>query len=408
VVQGSDFPRRTGMDNERRFKAWNIADPALNREANGHHYWEAKSLVDELRSRGETVRLFSHRDAPAAEQFPGVEIIPTFSLHPLSNVSNDPVWSLFENFIIHARALHGDLVARDRSLFHNSVTLFPTLRGTQLLGIFRWLTDVPQEMRPKTAVCLRPPPDWSDRYARLHKIVWNNCPPALREEIALFCRTPQVAAQFKKHTGIHTRVLPVPLPADALEWRPSSAQPLNAPMVVSFVGGARPERGRELVADVVEQCSASGVRFFIQAKYESIAGTEADALSSLAGRPHVRVQEGALERDDYYRAIADSVVLLAYDPVAYRWRDSGVYREALMLGAPVLVSAGTSIAEEVKRYGNGLIIEDFTAPAIVDCIERAQRELPALRAAAARVAEEFRRTQGVARYISTILEAFRH
>ena len=77
------------MDNERRFKAWNIADPALNREANGHHYWEAKSLVDELRSRGETVRLFSHRDAPAAEQFPGVEIIPTFSLHPLSNVTRD-------------------------------------------------------------------------------------------------------------------------------------------------------------------------------------------------------------------------------------------------------------------------------------------------------------------------------
>ena len=115
-----------------------------------------------------------------------------------------------------------------------------------------------------------------------------------------------------------------------------------------------------------------------------------------------------LERDEYYRAIADGVALLAYDPVAYRWRDLGVYREASMLGAPMLVSAGTWMAQEVKQHGNGLIIEDFTAAAIVDCIGRAQRELPALRAAAARVAQEFRRTQGVARYISTVLDAFRH
>ncbi len=148
------------------------------------------------------------------------------------------------------------------------------------------------------------------------------------------------------------------------------------------------------------------MRFFIQAKHESVAGTEADALAGLARWPHVQVQEGVLERDDYYRAIADSVVLLAYDPNAYRWRDSSVYHEALMLGAPVLVTAGTWMAEEVKQCGNGLIIEDFSAAAIVDCIGRAQRELPALRAAAARVGQEFRRTQGVARYISTVLGAF--
>ena len=128
--------------------------------------------------------------------------------------------------------------------------------------------------------------------------------------------------------------------------------------------------------------------------------------SSRAGR--TRVHLGVLERDEYYRAIANGVALLAYDPVAYRWRDSGVYREALMLDAPVLVSAGTWMAQEVKRCGNGLIIEDFSAAAIVDCIGRAQRELPALRAAATRIGEEFRRTQGVARYISTVLDAFRH
>jgi hypothetical protein len=178
-------------------------------------------------------------------------------------------------------------------------------------------------------------------------------------------------------------------------------------MVVSFVGGARQERGGALIADVVERCSASGVRFFIQVKHESMAAIGTDVLAGLARWPHVRVQEGVLERDDYYRAIADSVVLLAYRPDAYQWRDSGVYREALMLGAPVLVTAGTWMAQEIKQRGNGLVIEEFSAAAIADCIRRAQRELPHLRAAAARVAEDAGRTQGAANYVSAVLGAFR-
>ena len=70
------------------------------------------------------------------------------------------------------------------------------------------------------------------------------------------------------------------------------------------------------------------------------------------------------------------------------------------------VSAATWMADEVKSLGNGLIIEEHSAASVVDCIERAKRELPALRAAAARVAQDVRRTQGVGRYVSTVLGAF--
>jgi hypothetical protein len=406
VIQGSDFREETPMADKRRFKAWNIVDPGLNQGSNGHHYWEAKALVDELRSRGETIRLFSHRDAPRADRFPGVEIIPTFSLNPWDDVSNDPVWSNFENFIVHARSIHSDLSAKDPSLFRHALALFPSLKGTQLLGLFRWLNDLIEKDRPKTAVCLFAPLVWSERHAQLQKTLWDACPPPLKKELALFCRTPQVAEGFKTHTDIALGVLPSPLPADAIARGRSFAKPAEAPMVVSFVGGARRERGGTLIADVVERCSASGVRFFIQAKHESRAGTGSDVLAGLARWPHVQVQEGVLEQDDYYRAIADSVLLLAYHPYAYRWRDSGVYREAVLLGAPVLVTAGTWMAQEVEQRGNGLVIKDFSVGAIVDCIGRAQRELPALRAAAARVAEHVSRTQGVASYISTVLGAF--
>lgn len=389
------------------FKAWNILDGGLNRQANGHHYWDAKALVGELGRRGETVRLFSHKDAPAAEHFSPAEIMPTFSLNVWTNPSSDPRLRI-QNFVVHNRTFRRELSSHDPSLFRQSLALFPGLTENQFLGLLLWLNSVPQDVRPKAAVCLFPPRTWSatDHSARLYKNLWNRCPPALRKDIAIFTRTRQSAEMFRKHMGMPASVLPFVVPEDALVPQRDSPGRPNDQMLVSFVGGARRDRGGALVPDVVKQCAGSGVRFFIQAKHGSIAGSEAAKLAGLSSWSHVQVQEGVLGRDDYYRAIADSVVLLAYQPVNYRWRASGVYQEALMLGAPVLVTAGTWMAAEVKHWGNGLVIEDFSAAAIVDCIARAQRQLPALRAAAARVGEEFRRTQGVGRYIEALAGAF--
>jgi len=120
----------------------------------------------------------------------------------------------------------------------------------------------------------------------------------------------------------------------------------------------------------------------------------------------VRIEHGALKRDDFYRAIGESVVLLPYRPNDYRWRDSGIYHEAKLLDAPILVTAGTWMADEVRSLGNGLEIENFSADAVVACIARAQRELPALKAAAMRVGKDARQKDGVARCIDTVARAF--
>jgi hypothetical protein len=394
------------MLSSRRFKTWNIFDGALINNANGHHYWETRGLVDELIRRGETVRLFSHLQAPAAEEFPGAAIVPAFSLFLYQNVSNDPTWGRLENFIVRNRAFSHDLSKLDRSLFHESLVLFPTVQENHLLGIFRWLSTFPQENRPKAAICLIPPLEWprTNHSAGLYQTVWRDCPPELRESIALFGRTPQIAEMFAGYPGMPLQTFPHPVPEDLLA---APRSPAGAePMVVSFVGGARRERGGELVPDVVKHCSSLGVRFFIQAGHSEHADFDEHVLTALSGLPHVRLHEGALERSAYYGAIADSVVLLAYDPSRYRLRDSGVYHEAKLLDAPVLVSAGTWMAEEVTALGNGLVIEDHSAAAIVDCIARAQRVLPALKAAAARVGRDAREQHGVGRCIDAIAGAF--
>jgi hypothetical protein len=204
------------------------------------------------------------------------------------------------------------------------------------------------------------------------------------------------------HVGVKASVFPFLLPDDILSRRPRAATAGTSPMVVSFVGGARRERGSALLPEIVKRCASPAVQFFIQVRAEADPTFDPNILRALSGRPHVRIHNGAMPRQEYYDIIANSVALIAYEPESYRWRDSGVYHEAKLLDAPALVSAGTWMEDDVKALGNGLVIDAFTADGVVDCIMRAQRKLPEITAAAVRAGKDAREKNGVAR----CLEAF--
>ena len=219
------------MSSRRQFKTWNIFDSALIKNANGHHYWETKGLVDELMRRGETVRLFSHRIAPTADEFPGVAISPAFSLYLYRSISNDPAWSTLENFVVHNRAFSHELSSLDPVLFREFLVLFPTVGASQLLGIFRWLGGFAPENRPKAAICLIPPGTGSrtDHPEEIYKKVWNSCPPALKEGITLFGRTPQIAKMCATQAGMPLHVYPYPVPDELIAARRSPSPAPGGP-----------------------------------------------------------------------------------------------------------------------------------------------------------------------------------
>lgn len=189
--------------------------------------------------------------------------------------------------------------------------LSPTIGPEQILGIFRWLKTFVPETGPRAAICLMTPlePSATNPSMRLYKTVWNDCPPELRKRIALFCRTPQISEMFAKYAGMPTQVFPLVIPQDLAVPSPSPTGAPGDPMMVSFVGGPRRERSIELVPDVVKRHSETGVQFFIQARRGEDTTFDIGRLTALSGLPHVQVHEGALERKDYYRVIANSVSL---------------------------------------------------------------------------------------------------
>jgi hypothetical protein len=392
------------------FKAWNIINNLVGGNAFGHFLWEPKLLVEELRHRGAEARVLGHSSINA-DEFPGARVIPSFPLHHQEFISADPDWGYLENFVVHNMAFEKALGKVDQSLFSDAVTMFLDVGERQMLGAVRWLARFDDSSRPPAALILKGQADWSaanpalDMFAR----IWAGRSNAFKQRVKLCVRSDMSAAKYEPIFRARPYVLPSILGSTEREIR--AAKERNgahaSPLIVSFLAGARAERGAGLIPDVVKQCAPLGIRFLVQLTdpYGADSGL-VDSVRALRDRPEVQFHDGRLPRDQYNDWIAQSVVLLPYDAALYQSRSSGVYNEAKSLGAPVIVPAGTWMAEEVSRIGNGLVFEHYTAASIAVCIGRAKDDLGALRARAAAYAADYSRQNGADRCVDAVEALF--
>jgi hypothetical protein len=391
------------------FTAWNIADCLLTDATDGHQFWEPKLLSEELRRRGKGIRLLGHKSIEA-RNFPAAESVPVFPLFFTEPPCPDPTWGYIENFVIQNRSVAEALVGLRPPPGRDVLVLFPNASERQMLGIFRWLDHTAPRRRPGVAIILSAIRDWSASNPAIgvYRKLWADCPPPIRDALRLCARTEMTAQKFHEVLGTMPHVLPSVLAPTAEEIaaaRGRTGDPA-APMTVSFVGGARHERGATLLPDVVRQSFPLGVRFLIQITDAFDISFEVSSLKALKGLPGVDVHEGMLARETYNEWIARSVILLPYAREPYRWRSSGVYFEAKCFGSPVIVPGGTWMAEDVKRCGNGLVFEDHSAASIARCIAAAQANLANLRAAALACAPAFRAQHGVDRFVDKVESLF--
>jgi hypothetical protein len=391
------------------FRTWNIIDDLLSHDIVGHYLWEPKLLVEELLDRGTAVRIAGHRSIKA-DQFPGALTIPAFALHHEASVSRDEKWEHLENFVVHNLDYQKGLTGLDPGIFADALTLMLDVSNQQLLGTIRWFSGFEASRPPNVAIILKGQFDWTagNRGLQLLGEVWRDCPPFFKERVRICSRSEMSADRYAEILGARPHVLPSALGPTQKEIRRSRERvgPPAGSMVVSFLAGARPERGAAFIPEVVKRSAALGVRFLIQAADSVRRKAGIETLGALRDHPSVRFHEGLLARDEYNDWIALSVVLLPYSPDRYQSRQSGVYLEAKSFGAPVIVPAGTWMADEVTRLGNGLVFEEYSVESIVRCIARAQTELPVLRERAMACAAEHQREHGADRCVDAIEALF--
>jgi len=394
----------------RSFKAWNIINNLIGGHTFGHVLWEPKLLAEELGHRGTETRILGHSTIDAND-FPGVRVLPAFQLHHREPVSTDPEWGYLENFVVHNMAFEKSLARLDSGLFDNALMMFLDMSERQMLGTVRWLRRFDDTTRPHVAMLLQGQRDWSSRNTALEMYgkIWAGCSNTFKSRVKLCVRSDMLAANYEPIFRMRPHVLPSILGPTEREVRATQERngAQTGPLLVSFLGGARSERGVGLMPEVVRHCAPLGIRFLIQLTDPHGADSGLlDAVKALRDRPDVRFHDGKLSRDQYNDWIAQSVVLLPYDAALYKTRSSGVYDEAKSLGAPVIVPADTWMAEEVSRIGNGLVFENHTPASIAACIARAKDDLEGLRIRAAAYAASYSREHGADRCVDAVEALF--
>jgi glycosyltransferase involved in cell wall biosynthesis len=146
--------------------------------------------------------------------------------------------------------------------------------------------------------------------------------------------------------------------------------------VFGFFGGLRREKGAQLLAPAIASFAGRypDARFIVHAP----PGSDRDAVRALELVPRVElIRKSFARKSDYFSCIGRARwILLPYDPEPYAERTSGIFIEALGLGVPVVITAGTWMATELRvRGGRGLVMPEYGAAALADCLSEARRAM---------------------------------
>lgn len=192
----------------------------------------------------------------------------------------------------------------------------------------------------------------------------------------LYTDTEELTQRYERLGAGNFQTLPIPIDERLGQKRPHRG---NGPLVVSYVGDMREEKGIDLLPGIIDSIRRAGydkakVLFRIQGNLPVVGVTRKalqvkEALMN-ARSNGVELVEGPLDSDAYMELMLHSdVVLIPYSPIDYAARSSGVFVEAVAAGIPTVhprkswmgrnamgkLGAGYSKPSEITRCLESLI-----------------------------------------------------
>ena len=119
----------------------------------------------------------------------------------------------------------------------------------------------------------------------------------------------------------------------------------------------------------------------------------------------VKILRGFLSTKAYCQAIHNAnLVVFTYGLTGYKDQPSGIMRDALFFGKPVVVQSGTEIAKQMRRYGNaGVEFTEHTPQSISNSIEQAVMNIATLSNRANVAALKCRKDYGRKNFVDSLL-----
>jgi len=185
-------------------------------------------------------------------------------------------------------------------------------------------------------------------------------------ELELFGTSEEIVQRLRAAGFAHVqRVLPVLAGAFGQEPQATFRHLLSP-------GAARADKGFSKIVDLVElmASSRSSLPIVVQISGDHYGRYDERTLADLARLRKAKYAQltmvsDTLDAADYSRLFPGAVCLQPYDPGEYADKMSAVTFDALRAGAPIVTTAGTTMARIVEQSAAGIVIVDATALALL-------------------------------------------
>ena len=345
------------------------------------------------------------------------EVIAALPFRPYDLIDTPPNIQKLTSFLelsdMMRVALHQHLPA-DTSPRDLLLVAFTT--PTEMLGVAKWLSFLPQDKRPRVAFMFHQieliwdidPIKLTVNGDFLH---WEYAARAITQQVpkthAAFFAAGNALVQVLSHI-IKLPVRPMPLVA--------TPHPITMPVLadrpydIGVLGGARMEQGSQLWADIFISLlkKRPKIRALIQTQNAKEAQKLQTTLEPYTQNAKIDIIFDSLTATEYGKKLAKvGLVLLAYMPKRYCLRDSGVFTDAAGLGIPAVVSRYTLMEKAIREgrcIGNTFLYGDTedTVNALIKTLD----DLGSMTQKAQTLTQSHKDTHDACRILAAMIQSF--
>lgn len=169
-------------------------------------------------------------------------------------------------------------------------------------------------------------------------------------------------------------------------------QSFNIGFCISYLGPARKEKGFVETIEFIRFCKRNQLDYEFILQCSGAYEPEVKEYIRIVKNEHfdkVELIEQPLPQSEYEKTMQkSSILLLLYDPTRYIGAISGILLEALSMSKPVIVRSNTWLADQVQKYGGGIVISELNPENIKTAIEKIRLKYETFSAEAFRAGEE--------------------
>jgi hypothetical protein len=261
-----------------------------------------------------------------------------------------------------------------RALFHRiklkkgDIVFVPTVGLTELLGFLGYLQKEPDSklaswhmLFRRNVYSGREPEYWrQDENLRFLRNTLLHFTQSLEgHRIFFYTDTEELTSQYNRLGISAFNTLPVPHTVSASSDEPGAHGKDNSPLVATYLGDARTEKGYNFLPQIINDLWSNyvlpgKVRFVLQSNFNTPKGEPkiVVARSELESLPkeNVKLIYKALTFEEYTKTLMETdIMLMPYQPDNYYARSSGILVECLAAGIPVVVPAATWLSRQFIR-----------------------------------------------------------